>query len=115
MRVLTYLGLLRHHAVLETTGRRTGRTRRTVVGIARQPDSVLWIIAEHGHRAGYVRNLDAQPNVRIHLRRRWQPGAARLIDNDDIDAHLQHFTPQHPNVLRRFGTAPTTVRVDLVA
>ena len=46
MRVLTYLGLLRHHAVLETTGRRTGRSRRTVVGIARQPDSVLWIVAE---------------------------------------------------------------------
>jgi deazaflavin-dependent oxidoreductase (nitroreductase family) len=53
--------------VLETTGRRTGRPRRTVVGIARQPDSVLWIVAEHGQRAGYVRNLDTQPNVRIHL------------------------------------------------
>jgi deazaflavin-dependent oxidoreductase (nitroreductase family) len=115
MRALTYLGLLRHHAVLETTGRRTGRPRRTVVGIARQPDSVLWIIAEHGRRAGYVRNLDAQPNVRIHLGRRWQRGAARLIDNDDIDARLQHFTPQHANIIHRFGTDLATVRVDLVA
>ena len=115
MRVLTYLGLLRHHAVLETTGRRTGRSRRTVVGIARQPDSVLWIVAEHGRRAGYVRNLDAEPNVRIHLGRRWQRGAARLVDDDDIDVRLQHFTPQHINVIRRFGTELATVRVDLVA
>jgi deazaflavin-dependent oxidoreductase (nitroreductase family) len=115
MRVLTYLGLLRHHAVLETTGRRTGRSRRTVVGIARQPDSVLWIVAEHGRRAGYVRNLDAEPSVRIHLGRRWQRGAARLVDNDNIDARLQQFTPQHINVIRRFGTELATVRVDLVA
>jgi deazaflavin-dependent oxidoreductase (nitroreductase family) len=115
MRVLTYVGLLRHHAVLETTGRRTGRSRRTVVGIARQPESVLWIVAEHGRRAGYVRNLDAEPNVRIHLARRWHRAAARLVDNDNIDARLQHFTPQHINVIRRFGTELATVRVDLVA
>jgi deazaflavin-dependent oxidoreductase (nitroreductase family) len=115
MRVLTYLGLLPHYAVLETTGRRTGRARRTVVGIARQPDSVLWIVAEHGRRAGYVRNLDAEPNVRIHLARRWHRAAARLVDNDNIDARLQHFTPRHINVIRRFGTELATVRVDLVA
>jgi deazaflavin-dependent oxidoreductase (nitroreductase family) len=104
MRVLTYRGLLPHHAVLETTGRRTGRPRRTVVGIARQPHSVLWIVAEHGQRAGYVRNLDTQPNVRIHLDRQWQRGVARLVANDDIDTRLQHFTPPHINVIRRFGT-----------
>jgi deazaflavin-dependent oxidoreductase (nitroreductase family) len=114
MRVLTYLGLLRHHAVLETTGRRTGRPRRTVVGIARQPDSVLWIVAEHGRRAGYVRNLDTEPNVRVHLDRQWQRDVARLVENDDIDIRLQHFTPQHINVIRRFGTELGTVRVDLV-
>jgi deazaflavin-dependent oxidoreductase (nitroreductase family) len=115
MRVLTYLGLLPHHAVLETTGRRTGHPRRTVVGIARQADSVLWIVAEHGHRAGYVRNLATQPDVRIHLDRRWQRGVARLVENDDIDTRLQHFTPQHVNVIRRFGTELATVRVDVVA
>jgi deazaflavin-dependent oxidoreductase (nitroreductase family) len=115
MRALTYLGLLRHHAVLETTGRRTGRSRRTVVGIARQPNSVLWIVAEHGRRASYVRNLNTEPNVRIHIGRRWQRGAAHLIENDDIDARLQRFTPQHVNAIRRYGTEPATVRVDLVA
>jgi deazaflavin-dependent oxidoreductase (nitroreductase family) len=115
MRVLTYLGLLRRHAVLETTGRRTGRSRRTVVGIARQPDSVLWIVAEHGRRAGYVRNLDAEPNVRIHVGRRWQRGVARLVENDDVNTRLHNFTAQHVNVIRRFGTELGTVRVELVA
>ena len=115
MRLLTYLGLLRHHAVLETTGRRTGRSRRTIVGIVRQPDSVLWIIAEHGRRAGYVQNIDAEPNIRIHTRRHWQRGAARLIDNDDIPARLQHLKPQHVNIIRRFGTDLATIRVDLAA
>jgi deazaflavin-dependent oxidoreductase (nitroreductase family) len=114
-RVLTYLGLLRHHAVLETTGRRTGRPRRTIVGIARPSNSVLWIVAEHGRRAGYVRNLAAQPNVRIRVGRRWQRGVARLVENDDIDARLPDFTPQHVDVIRRFGTEPCTLRVELVA
>ena len=115
MRALTYLGLLRHHGVLETTGRRTGRSRRTVVGVARQPNNVLWIVAEHGHRAGYVKNLNAEPNVRVHVGGRWRKGAAHVVENDDIDARLQHFTPQHVNVIRRFGTELATVRVDLAA
>jgi deazaflavin-dependent oxidoreductase (nitroreductase family) len=113
MRVLTYLGLLRHHAVIETTGRRSGRTRRTVVGAAGHPGSVLWIVAEHGRRAGYVRNLVAHPDVRLHIGRRWRDAVAHVVENDDVDARLQHFTPRHVDVIRRFGTELATVRIDL--
>jgi deazaflavin-dependent oxidoreductase (nitroreductase family) len=112
-RCLTHLGLLRHHAVLETIGRRTGRARRTVVGIARQPESVLWIVAEHGCQASYVRNLDADPNVRIRVGRRWQRGCARVVTDDDVDARLQLFTSQHAKAIRLFGTELATVRIDL--
>jgi deazaflavin-dependent oxidoreductase (nitroreductase family) len=57
------LGLPMPLVLLETTGRRTGKPRRTplmngVIG------HELWIVAEHGDRAAYVRNLLAVPHVR---------------------------------------------------
>ncbi|WP_436772652.1 nitroreductase/quinone reductase family protein [Yinghuangia sp. YIM S09857] len=113
MRVLACSGVLPHHAVIETTGRTTGRPRRTVVGVRRDPDSVVWLVAEHGRRAGYVRNLLADPNVRLHLRGRWLPGVAALVPDDDVAARLAAFPAGHARTLRRFATTPATVRVDL--
>lgn len=54
-------------AILETRGRVSGRPRRTPVGNGRVGNE-LWIIAEHGLRAGYVRNIQQDPRVRIRLR-----------------------------------------------
>jgi deazaflavin-dependent oxidoreductase (nitroreductase family) len=55
------------YALLETTGRKTGKARRTPVGDARVGDR-LWIVAEHGMKAGYVRNIKQNPRVRLKLR-----------------------------------------------
>jgi len=48
------------YALLETTGRKTGKTRRTPVGDARLGKQ-FWIVAEHGMKAVYVRNLVWHP------------------------------------------------------
>ena len=55
------------YALLETTGCKTGKPRRTRVGDARVGKR-LWIVAEHGMKAGYVRNLVRHPRVRVKLR-----------------------------------------------
>jgi hypothetical protein len=54
-------------AILETRGHLSGKTRRVPVGNGRMGDS-FWIIAEHGTRAGYVRNIEHDPRVRVRLR-----------------------------------------------
>src|SRR2546422_4429963 len=55
------------YALLETVGRRTGKPRRTPVG-----DGLVgyqfWLVAEHGMKAGYVRNMASNPRVRLKLR-----------------------------------------------
>jgi deazaflavin-dependent oxidoreductase (nitroreductase family) len=56
------------YALLETIGRKTGKARRTPVGDARVGDR-LWIVAEHGMKAGYVRNIEENPRVRVKLRK----------------------------------------------
>ena len=66
VKLLAWLGVLPGHALIETQGRRSGKRRRNVVGI-RVDDGTGWIVAEHGRHAGYVRNLQADPNVRVRL------------------------------------------------
>ena len=68
--------------ILETTGRRSGRPRR--VPLARGPlhGDVVWLIAVHGKHAGFVKNLVADPHVRLKLRGRWLSGTASLEPYD---------------------------------
>ena len=54
--------------LLETIGRKSGQPRQTPVGDGRDGDT-LWVVAEHGRRAGYVLNLIANPRVRVRVRR----------------------------------------------
>jgi deazaflavin-dependent oxidoreductase (nitroreductase family) len=99
--------------ILETTGRRSGQPRRTPVGRALEGDT-LWVIAEHGLRASYVRNIQAHPNVRVRIGRRWRTGTAQVLPGDDWRAR-QRRIPNKPNsaMVRLNASEPVTVRVDL--
>jgi hypothetical protein len=55
------------YALLETNGRKTGKPRRTPVGDGRIGNQ-FWLVAEHGRNAGYVRNIERDPRVRLKLR-----------------------------------------------
>jgi deazaflavin-dependent oxidoreductase (nitroreductase family) len=109
-------------AILETRGRRSGEPRRTPVGNGRTGDE-FWIIAEHGARAGYVRNIQRDPHVRVRLRvgwrYRWVPGVAEVLPDDDALARQRRIIRWHPlrtlnavNV-RVLGADLLTVRVRL--
>src|SRR5438876_12237892 len=67
------------YALLETGGRKTGKSRRTPVGDGRVGNQ-FWIVAEHGVKAGYVRSIETNPLVRLKLfkglRARWYNGSA---------------------------------------
>ena len=99
-------------AILETTGGRTGQPRRTPVGAARDGDTV-WIVAEHGRRAAYVRNIEADGRVRILLRRRWRTGIARAVPEDDPIARLRMLPRIHGASVRVMGSELLSVRIDL--
>src|ERR1700736_6361540 len=51
------------YALLETIGRKTGKPRRTPVGDGRVGYQ-FWLVAEHGMKAGYIRNSAAKPPLR---------------------------------------------------
>lgn len=113
VKLLTWIGVLAGHALIETRGRRTGKRRRTVVGI-HFDDGTGWIVAEQGRHAGYVRNLEADPNVKVRLRGRWHQALAEIVEDDDPEARLESFGRRsHANAVRRFGTELLTVRLDI--
>jgi deazaflavin-dependent oxidoreductase (nitroreductase family) len=99
--------------ILETTGRRSGQPRRTPVGKAQEGDT-LWVIAEHGRRASYVRNIEANPRVRVRVGRDWRTGTARVLLDDD-PRERQRRIPNRLNsaAVRVAGSDLLTVRVDL--
>jgi deazaflavin-dependent oxidoreductase (nitroreductase family) len=86
-------------AILETRGRVSGKIRRVPVGNGRKGDS-FWIIAEHGIRAGYVHNIQADPRVRVRLRiglrYRWVSGIATVRPDDDALARQRTIIAWHP-------------------
>jgi deazaflavin-dependent oxidoreductase (nitroreductase family) len=99
--------------ILETRGRRSGKPRRIPVGKALEGDT-LWVVAEHGLRSSYVRNIQADPRVRVRAGRRWRTGTAHVLEGDDWRAR-QRQMPNRVNsaVVRAMGTEHVTVRVDL--
>jgi deazaflavin-dependent oxidoreductase (nitroreductase family) len=106
--------------VLETVGRKSGKPRRTPVG-AREEHSSLWIVAEHGQRAGYVRNMKANPRVRVRMHGGWRSGTAHLLTDDDVRERLRMMGRGKPGLklnnlfTRLMATDPLTVRIDLDA
>jgi deazaflavin-dependent oxidoreductase (nitroreductase family) len=103
----------RAFALLETTGRRSGQPRCTPVGNGLAGDT-FWLVAAHGTQADYVRNLQADPRVRVKVGRRWRSGTARLLPDDDPAARSRTLPHQWDAALGRWmGSQPLTIRIDL--
>ena len=81
-------------------------------GLARGTDT-FWIVAEMGRKAAYVRNIEADPRVRIRLRRGWRTGTAQIIDADDPRARLRTLSRLNAAGVRAMGSALLVIRVDL--
>jgi deazaflavin-dependent oxidoreductase (nitroreductase family) len=108
-------------ALLETTGRRTGRPRVTPVCDGTEGDT-FWIVAQHGRSADYVRNIEANPRVRVKgslSRTGWRSGTAHVLDDDDPAERVRILS--RGNRWRRLclqasgaiATNPLSVRIDL--
>ena len=117
IRQLLEIGIApRVYALLETTGRRTGQPRRTPVGNGLVAGSdTFWLISEQGMRAAYVRNIQANPRVRIKTGRRWRTGTARVLPEDDTRRRLSETGRYNDAAVRFFGKPDelVTLRIDL--
>ncbi len=114
MRFALHKGIApRAFALLETTGRRSGQPRHTPVGNGLAGDT-FWLVAGHGTQADYVRNLQADPKVRVKIGRRWRSGTAVVLPDDDPVARSRTLPYQWDKAIGRLmASAPLTIRIDL--
>ncbi|GFG50442.1 nitroreductase [Mycolicibacterium agri] len=98
--------------LLETTGRKSGQPRRTPIG-GRKIGNEFWFVSEFGENSQYVKNIEADPNVRVRLNGRWHKGVAHLLPDDDPHERLRSLPQFNSFGVRTFGTKLLTIRVDL--
>jgi deazaflavin-dependent oxidoreductase (nitroreductase family) len=98
--------------LLETTGRKSGEPRRTPLGGSRVGNQ-FWFVSEFGEKSQYVKNIKANPNVRVRLRGKWHNGTAHLVPDDDPRERLKSLPQFNSMGVRTFGTNLLTIRVDL--
>jgi deazaflavin-dependent oxidoreductase (nitroreductase family) len=116
MRLALRLGFLPPtHALLETTGHRSGQPRQNPVGNGLSDDgTTFWIVAEHGRAASYVRNIEANPRVRVRIGRTWRTGVAQVVPDDDPNERLRKIgRPVNGAMVKAMGTDLLSVRIDL--
>ena len=104
--------LMPFQTLLETTGRKSGEPRRTPLD-GRLVGDQFWFVSEFGDKSQYVKNIQADPRVRVRLKGRWHSGTAHLVPDDDPYERLRSLPKFNSFGVRTFGTNLLTIRVDL--
>ncbi|HEY7255410.1 MAG TPA: nitroreductase family deazaflavin-dependent oxidoreductase [Solirubrobacterales bacterium] len=89
-------------------GRRTGRTRHTIVEVVRfdrgEPEAT--VVAGWGPGTQWYRNLEAAPAEEVVIgRRRWPHPGHRFLDEPERGALLRSYADEHPRAARGLGRA----------
>jgi F420H(2)-dependent quinone reductase len=98
---MIWLGLLPEHVLLEATGRPPASGAASWSAPTATATSYGWwllVVAEQGTHAGYVRNLQTDPRVRVRLGQHW---TKRWLDTFGMPVHARN--------VRRFGTDLRTI------
>lgn len=108
-----FAGIVPFWLLVETVGNKTGRVRRTPVAAGPYDGREVLILAVQGRHAGWVRNLQAEPRIRIRRLGRWRSGTASVHAVEEAD--VARFSAYARFGLRLAGEDPLLVRVALTA
>lgn len=96
---------------LETTGAKTGVARRVPLA-GRADENGVWVISQHGRRAGWAHNIAAHPEVRVRVNDQWRAGTATFEPEDDVRARARTFGGTATALtMRAMESDPISVRI----
>jgi deazaflavin-dependent oxidoreductase (nitroreductase family) len=104
--------------LLSTVGRRSGRHRVTPLVYVERGDTIL-VASARGPSADWLRNIRANPNVRVQVgRRQFDALAEPTTDGEKIADYLQSLMDRNPRmfgvILRMEGLSSRPSRAELV-
>jgi deazaflavin-dependent oxidoreductase (nitroreductase family) len=85
--------------LVETTGRRTGKRRRTPLAAGPRDERGMLVIAVHGRRSGWVLNAENQPDVRVRHNGRWRRAQAAVLPWDAAVVRTFNFYARSGRVI----------------
>jgi deazaflavin-dependent oxidoreductase (nitroreductase family) len=95
-------GLAPWWVLVETTGRRTRKTRRTPLAAGPRDPNGMLVIAVHGRNSGWVLNAEANPQVRVRHNGRWRAAQAEVLAWDpDVVKTFNLYAQSGPVVTSR--------------
>lgn len=106
------------YCYLTTTGRRSRRPHEIEIWFASE-GSTLYMLAGDGRQADWVRNLIAQPSVRIRIGDEEAAGVARVVTDEEEDALarrlvVEKYQPGYGEDLSSWRETALPVAVDLL-
>jgi deazaflavin-dependent oxidoreductase (nitroreductase family) len=104
---------------LQTTGRTTGRPRTIEIWFATDGERI-YLLAGGRDRAHWVRNLRAEPRVRVRIGGRTLDGVARVIEGEDrepvarslLAAKYQGWSEGRPLSRWAAGSLPVAISLE---
>ena len=104
--------------LLTTVGRKSGRLRVTPL-VYEEREGTIIVASARGPSADWLRNILANPKVRVQVGRRQLDGIAEAsTDPEEIADYLQRPLDRHPTlfgpILRAEGLSPSPSRPELV-
>ena len=106
------MGTVLGWAVVETIGRNSGQPRQVPVG-GRLRGNSFWLVAGESRRSKYLKNIEANPTVRLRVHGRWRSGTAHVLADDNPRRRLLHLNPLNSLFVWIAGKDLVTIRVDL--
>lgn len=105
------------YCYLTTTGRRTGLARRIEIWFAAEGDT-LYMLAGAGHRSDWVRNITADPSVRVDLGGDEHVAHARILESGDESERARSlvfakYQPRNESDLSEWRERALPVAIDL--
>jgi deazaflavin-dependent oxidoreductase (nitroreductase family) len=91
--------------LLETRGRRTGRTMRVAVGFLEQPDGSL-VVAAGEPGADWARNLEAEPRCRVTVADHAWDAVAEPLDQAAAARTVADLILRYGTPAERLGRGP---------
>ncbi|HUC36310.1 MAG TPA: nitroreductase/quinone reductase family protein [Acidimicrobiales bacterium] len=73
----------------------------------------FWLVAVDPRDAAYVKNIEANPHVRVQLCDQWRCGEAHLLPDDDARKRMLALNPVNGLFILLAGREHLTIRVDL--
>ncbi len=102
-------GWLPLQVLLETTGCKTGERRRTPLAAGPVDGDAMYLVSVHGAGVAWVRNIAANPRVRLQRRGKWREGTAEVVGFDN--AVMARFGRYPRTGVRLVGDNPSLVRI----